>query len=220
MNKEQRKKAILTTLKTAQIATTPQLELFFKDYAHPKPRCSEFLRDLEEDKWIEGQKNRQLGRAKAWRLGKKGKDFYNIKKRAIPFTSRKLEHQLKITDCFLQLWMSGDLKFFEAEFRREYFSEGAEKKYAPDAIFFKNNQSYILEVQKSPLSQIRWMEKWKVAESFFETHPEFKLGDYTIRSPKILVLSNQRKDIVKAKTKLDLVIFDKTEKITQMTNLY
>jgi hypothetical protein len=216
MDRKKRVDAILTTLKTTQIATTPQLEVFFKDYGSPKKRCSEVLNELEEEKWIEGQKNRPLGRAKAWRLAKKGRDHFNITKRSIPFNSRKIEHQLKITECFLELWTKGGLKIFQTEFRADFEYEGENKKYAPDGLFYMNDSAYALEVQKSPLSQARWQKKWDVVEEFYEKHGSIKVGNYNVKYPTIIVLTNQRSEIVRADSKLNLILIQSPKEIKRI----
>jgi hypothetical protein len=203
------------------VATTPQLEMFFRQHGSPKSRCSELLKELEEEKWVEGQQNRMMGHAKAWRLGRVGKAFYNVKRSPISFRSRRLQHQLKITDVFLSLWLTQNLRTFTCELREEFEYKNKEEngeitiaKYCPDAFFVYDNTPYFLEVQRSPLSSRRWQKKWDVAEAYFSSG-ERKIGQYLIQKPRILVISTQNPAIVKGDGNLPLAIYSCSKQLVR-----
>jgi DNA-binding MarR family transcriptional regulator len=203
-------KQVFITLATTMVATTPQLEGFFSYCGSPKKRASEALRELEEDGFVEGQKNRPMGRAKVWRLSKKGRDYMSITRRPIALQSNKLSHHLEITDSFLQLSQTEELKYFEIELREHFIDRSNKiKKYCPDAFFIFNGIPYLLEVQRSPLSSLRWKAKWDVALEFFESgmykHASWQKGS-EVTQPHIVVISNQRKDVVLHGCRLPVVL--------------
>jgi hypothetical protein len=96
---------------------------------------------------------------------------------------------------------------------KDEFSPGRKMIYAPDAFFaIERGGTYLLELQRSPLSTNRWAAKWAVAAAFFDgdyyKRASWQQGGKVIFKPKILVMSSQSPDIVRAGSSLPLHIQD------------
>lgn len=133
-----------------------------------------------------------------------------VRKRPLPLNSLKIDHALAIGDVWLTLVRTGKLQYFKYEPIDPFTTGGRQKVYAPDAFFIYKNKPYLLELQLSPLSTIRWGEKWAVATSFFD-EGHYKKATWQvipnhILHPAIIVLSNQSPDVIQGGSLLNLSI--------------
>jgi hypothetical protein len=130
----------------------------------------------------------------------------------LPFNSPKVEHVLAIGDLFQELLSSGRLKYFAYEPKDE-FNVGRKMTYAPDAFFaLDRGGSYLLELQRSNLSTNRWALKWAIASAFFDGNfyksASWQVAGKIILKPKILVITKQSQEVVRAGSSLPLLIQD------------
>jgi len=217
MNKE-RKQTILTIFANCPVVATNQIAKYFTN-AQPDKRASECLRDLEDEKLIEGYHRGIAGQCKVWRLSKRGRDLAGLQRSPVPLNSNKIDHYLSLTDIWQQLTTAGKLIRWRVELREPF---GDKKKYCADAFAAYRSSSgtalYMIESQLSPLTTKRWSEKWALASAFMDSDA-FKTASFqdlktskgeaiTIKPQqiKILVLSNQQPDTIGAGTRLPLII--------------
>lgn len=191
---------VLSFMKTIPIVSTEQVALFFSEHGSPLKRASELLKELEEEELIEGQNRFQ--ESKVWRLSKKGRELLRFDSYPVPMKTRKLKHMLSIGDVFLDLSFTGNLDYFTFEPRFDFVNKhGKIRRFSPDAEFSYLKEKYFLEVQRTPIKDERWAEKWNVSKEFLEIQNE------TFIMPKILVISEQKASIVKTGSEgLDLII--------------
>lgn len=129
----------------------------------------------------------------------------------LPFQSPKVEHALAIGEIFQALLDTGRLAYFHYEPKDEFMA-GRVMVYAPDAFFILRDPyvSYLVEMQRTPLSTNRWAAKWAVASAFFDgRHYErasWQVGEKRILRPKILAVTSQSADVVKAGSGLPIMI--------------
>lgn len=209
---EQTRLTILQTLYNCPIVSTNQIAKYF-NVKYPDKRASEALLELEQEKVIEG-KRRGMNESKVWRLSKKGRESMGIVKNPIPFSSNKINHYLGLVDVWQELNRIGTLKHWQVELREKFNAGSKPKLYAPDAFFIIQLQhgtfAYLLELQQSPLTTLRWGEKWAVTSAFMES-AEFKTATFQIIpgkiiKPRLLVLSSQQHDTIQGGSKLQLLI--------------
>lgn len=200
---------IMEFLTRIPIVSTDQVARFFSDNGSPNKRASEALTTLEAERIIEGRR-REIGKAKVWRLTKKGRDMQGITRPPTPLQSMKTDHILSIGDAYLDLLSSGKLSRWTTELRETYRIGNKERKYCPDAFFVFEGKPYLLEVQRSPLSVNRWGEKWNVATEFFDgghyMKASFQLWEGKTIRPRIAVITDQAESQVTAGAKLPLLI--------------
>lgn len=194
-------------LKVIPIVDTNQISsLFYSDCNSPGKRASEFLQELAKRGDIEGQR-REMGKTKIWRLSSKKKKELGITKRSVPFNISIIDHILDVGNVYVELVKNGELEYFEYELREGFIGKnGKEKKYCPDGFFIYNDEPFFLELQRSPISSLKWKEKWKYGDDFLNNNhylnyfdklshlPYFRL--YMPKKPAILTISTQRKEIV------------------------
>lgn len=206
-----RAESILDLLtKVPVIDTTQAARLTCKDNDSPNKRASELLLQLENQKMIEGRR-REIGKTKVWRLTKKGRDQFKITRPPVPLSSGKIDHVLAIGDAYLDLIETG--KLLPHRWLYELREPMGKRKYCADAFFVHDGKPYLLEVQRSPISSKRWAEKWAIASEFFDndhlTKASFQFWKPRIVKPRIMVLSAQEPDTIRAGTRLDLLILNK-----------
>lgn len=134
-----------------------------------------------------------------------------MRKRPLPLNSLKIEHSLAIADVWLTLVKTGNLQYFKYEPIDPFTTAGRQKVYAPDSFFIYKNKAYVLEVQLSPLSTIRWGEKWAIATAFFDEGHYKKATWQVVKGhlirPEILVISQQSDDVIQGGSRLNISIY-------------
>lgn len=204
----------LKLISNNMIWTTDHIAKYYDHRGSPGKRASAEMKVWESWKLIEG-KRRAIGESKVWRLTKKGREMFHVKHRPIPFTSAKLNHYLSITSVWQDLTSMGALKHWSIELREPFMMGSRKAVYSPDAFFViqtsKGTRAYLLEVQDSPITSLRWGEKWSIASSFFES-PEYKTSSLQIipgkilSPPRIIALSSQQPDTIQSGSRLPLII--------------
>jgi hypothetical protein len=115
-----------------------------------------------------------------------------------------INHNLAITDAWIELRARGELSHFRYELKERYRHIGKERVYAPDVFFGWNKKAFLMEIQLSALSRAQWKDKLKIAEEYF-VHGYFRDAswqtrpDKTIR-PRLVILTNQPEATVKQST--------------------
>lgn len=163
---------------------------------------------MEKEKLIEG-KRREIGKSKVWRLSKEGRELTGAAKVPLPFSSPKVEHVLAIGDVYQALVSTGRLLAFHYEPKDE-FNAGRRLVYSPDAFYaLRGGGAALLEVQRSPMSSTRWAAKWAIASAYFEgghyKGASWQPGKLPI-IPRIVVLSSQEEETIKAGSMLNITI--------------
>lgn len=205
---KKRRNQILSFLSRVPIGSTDQFAHFFKDCSQPLKRVSQCLVELEKEKLIEGRRRRE--KTKVWRLTSQYKKQIGLKKRGRPLTLKDLDHTLAIGDMYIQLFLNGRLDYFIAEPREDVFLRGTDAKFMPDAFFVYDKKPYLLEIQRSPLSKIKWSIKWEYVQAFLQNGMEgSSFAKHLTREPEIVVLSNQKfEDVMFGKNELNVQLHD------------
>lgn len=206
-----KKQTILTIMANCPVVSTTQIARIMVNAKYPYKRASHALQELSSEKLIEGYWVPVMGKMKAWRLSKKGRELMEVQGNPIPFTSQKVDHYISLADIWMHLKAGGELKRWRPELRELYGARG--KKYSADAFacihLRSKNRFLFFESQLSPITSKRWAEKWKAAQEFFES-PQFRTasfqdftsvstGQASIVEPslfKIVVVSTQQPDTI------------------------
>jgi hypothetical protein len=157
---------------------------------------------LQEDKLVEGQR-RSIGNAKLWRLTKQGRELMGVEEKAKPFNTPTIDHILGIGNILFDLMEMGEVIDFSLELREPFQYMGKDHKFCADAFFALNNRAYLLEYQRTPLTSLRWAEKWEIYNRFLGSTAFHKAcwnryaqkGQYIL--PLTVVVTNQQPDTVK-----------------------
>lgn len=146
-----------------------------------------------------------------WRLSSIGRKHLGITKPPIYLHSPKVEHILGVASIYIDLMLSGRLAYFKYEPQDKFYC-GKELVYAPDAFFILKEPyaSYVLEYQRSPLSSNRWAAKWAIASAFMDggyyEKASWQVKKGFVIKPKIVVVSGQQVETVRAESSLPLVV--------------
>lgn len=111
-----------------------------------------------------------------------------------------------ISDVYFTLAATGLLKRFEFEPRYKFHKLNKEEIYSPDALFSWNGKTYMLEIQKKPLSIKDWERKNSYANRFFnEQHFEkvFEERYGKVFFPHFLTISSQPVESVRSGFNVD-----------------
>lgn len=165
---------------------------------------------LQEDKLVEGQR-RSIGHSKLWRLSKQGRELMNVTRKLTAFQTLKIDHILGIGHILFDLMQMGEVIDFTYEPVELFVSMNKDKKFCADAFFAFNNKAYLLEYQLSPLSSLRWAEKWETYnrylgstafhKAFWNKHAK---GQFIL--PMTVVVSNQQPETIRTGCKFPIKI--------------
>lgn len=125
-----------------------------------------------------------------------------VKSKPKPFTILSIDHILGIGNVLFDLQQMGQIYDFTFEIREDFISMGKEQRFSADGFFGFNNRAYLLEYQLSPISSLRWAEKWEVYnrylgstafhKAFWNKHAK---GQYIL--PQTIVVTKQQTETVK-----------------------
>lgn len=164
---------------------------------------------MQEDKLVEGQR-RSIGNSKLWRLTKAGRELLGVSGKAKPFNTPTLDHILGIGNILFDLMQMGEVIDFTLELREPFQYMGKDYKFCADAFFALNNRAYLLEYQRSPLTSLKWADKWEIYNRFLGSTAHHKAfwnryakGQFVM--PTVVVVTTQQQDTVKTNCKFPFI---------------
>lgn len=175
-------------LATVRVATTEQVgRLCAHGHLSATKRGSEVLRTLADQSLVESHKL-STG-VKLWRLSHMGRQQMGVTYGAPVLGTRKDAHRCAITDWYVTLALIEPPLVWQTEYR-EAIDDA--RIFSPDVFLVWRNRAYFAEIQRSPLTTLRWREKWRMYHAYYEgiERRTFQRLSQPVR-PDVVIVSTQ-----------------------------